>query len=70
MLAELALTGIITGWASNVASDWTGNLLGVTSRRMQRAFGSSERLEALEPDELTPRQALELLYELKGLTAG
>jgi DNA mismatch repair protein MutS len=26
-----------------------------------------EALEALEPDELTPRQALEKLYELKGL---
>jgi len=27
-----------------------------------------ERLEALKPDEITPRQALELLYELKGMT--
>jgi DNA mismatch repair protein MutS len=29
-----------------------------------------ERLEELQPDELTPRQALELLYELKGLASG
>ena len=29
-----------------------------------------ERLRELEPDELTPRQALELFYELKGLTSG
>ncbi|MDH3264012.1 MAG: DNA mismatch repair protein MutS, partial [Paracoccaceae bacterium] len=26
-----------------------------------------ERLEAIHPDELTPREALELLYEIKGL---
>ena len=29
-----------------------------------------ERLAAVNPDELTARQALEVLYELKGLAAG
>ena len=28
---------------------------------------AEERLKTLNPDELTPRQALEMLYELKGL---
>ncbi|NFV81719.1 DNA mismatch repair protein MutS [Magnetospirillum aberrantis] len=31
---------------------------------------AEERLKALNPDELTPRQALDVLYELKGLAQG
>ena len=52
MVAEIvsgvAIGGVITGWAANVASDWTGKLLGKVGWGVEKTFKSAERKEALE----------------------
>ena len=43
---------------------------GAAARRRRRGSAVEERLQGVLPDELSPREALALVYELKGMLRG
>ncbi len=68
--AEAVLHGLEQGEASSAAVRLADDLplfAAMAARQEPRSSPVQQRLEAINPDDLTPREALDLLYELKSL---